>query len=42
MEYLTEIFWYASWPVVIVISIKFIQLNIKHYEKIENSKDLTA
>jgi hypothetical protein len=42
MEYLTEALWYASWPVVIILSVKFVQLNLKHYEKMERLEELEA
>ncbi len=35
MEYLGEIIWYSIWPILIYISVKFTQHNIKHYEKLE-------
>ncbi len=31
MEYLKEIIWYASWPAVVYLGLKFVQLNLKHY-----------
>jgi len=42
MEYLAEIIWYSSWPVVIILSVKFVQLNLKHYEKMERLEELEA
>ncbi|WP_457745759.1 hypothetical protein [Sulfurimonas sp.] len=42
MEMFTEIIWYCSWPVVIVLSVKFVQLNLKHYEKMERLEELEA
>jgi len=35
MEYLSELVWYASWPVVVFIALKFVQLNVKHLENME-------
>ena len=42
MEYLSEILWYSSWPIVIFLSVKFVQLNLKHYEKMERLEELEA
>ncbi len=28
MEYLSEFFWYLSWPTVIYISFKFVEFNL--------------
>jgi hypothetical protein len=35
MEYLSELVWYASWPIVVFIALKFVQLNVKHLENME-------
>ena len=40
MEYLTEIIWYASWPVIIYLSVKFVQLNLTHYKSMERLEEL--
>lgn len=40
MEYLNEIIWYASWPVLIYISLKFAQLNLRHFKKMEQLEEL--
>jgi len=40
MEYLTEIIWYASWPVIIYLSVKFVQLNITHHQSMERLEEL--
>jgi len=40
MEDLGSIFWYASWPVVIYISLKFVQLNLSHYKSMERLEEL--
>jgi len=34
MEYLSEIIWYASWPITIFVALKFVQLNVTHLENI--------
>ena len=35
MEYLTEIIWYASWPVVMYISLKFVEFTIARHRSVE-------
>lgn len=35
MEYFGELIWYLSWPVVVFVALKFVQLNIKHLENME-------
>lgn len=40
MEMLSETIWYISWPIIIYISIKFVQLNLKHYTKMERLEEL--
>lgn len=40
MEYLTESFWYLSWPVLIYLSYKFVTLNLHHYKKMERLEAL--
>jgi uncharacterized membrane protein len=35
MEYISELIWYGSWPVVVFIALKFVQLNIKHLDNME-------
>ena len=42
MENLSEILWYVSWPVVIYIGLKFTQLNLKHFKKMERLEELEA
>lgn len=42
MEFLEEILWYASWPVIIFISVKFVQLNLSHYQSMERLEELEA
>ena len=42
MEYLTEIIWYLSWPVVVFLGLKFTQLNIGQYKKMERLEELEA
>ncbi|WP_297442181.1 hypothetical protein [Sulfurimonas sp.] len=40
METIAEMIWYASWPVVIYLSVKFVQLNLNHYKKMERLEEL--
>ncbi|WP_297485010.1 hypothetical protein [Sulfurimonas sp.] len=42
MENLSEIIWYLSWPILIYISLKFVQLNLGHFEKMERLEELEA
>ena len=42
MENLAEIIWYISWPVIIFLSLKFVQLNLQHYKKMERLEELEA
>jgi hypothetical protein len=42
MEYLNEMIWYISWPIIIILSVKFVQLNLKHYKKMERLEELEA
>jgi hypothetical protein len=35
MEYLGEILWYISLPITVWISVKFVQHNLKHFNKLE-------
>jgi len=35
MEYLEGMIWYGMWPVVILLSVKFIQHNLRHFKKLE-------
>jgi hypothetical protein len=42
MEYLSEIIWYVSWPILIIVSVKFVQLNLRHYKKMERLEELEA
>jgi hypothetical protein len=39
MEYLAELVWYTSWPVVVFIALKFVQLNVKHFENMEKLEE---
>ena len=39
VDYTSAILWYASWPVVIFISYKFVMLNIEHLEENIEKKD---
>ncbi len=38
-DYTSALLWYASWPIVIVISYKFVMLNIEHLEENLETKD---
>lgn len=40
MEHLEGILWYATWPVVIYLSLKFVQLNLRHFAKMERLEEL--
>ncbi len=40
MEYTNEILWFASWPLLIWLSYKFVMLNLKHHAKMERVKEL--
>jgi len=42
MENLEEIIWFASWPVVIYVALKFISINLEHYKNMEKLEDLEA
>ncbi len=42
MEYLSEILWYVSWPIIIYLGLKFTQLNLRHYAKMERLEELEA
>ena len=35
MQYLSEIIWYASLPVTIYLSYRFVLLNLKQFDKIK-------
>jgi len=35
MEYLGEIIWYISLPITVWIALKFVQHNLKHFNKLE-------
>jgi|GEM_PF-959750 hypothetical protein len=39
INYTYALLWYASWPVVIFISYKFIMLNIEHLEENLETKE---
>ncbi len=39
IDYTSAILWYASWPVVIFISYKFVRMNIEHLEENIEPKD---
>jgi len=42
MENLSEIIWYVSWPILIYISLKFVQLNLGHFKNMERLEELEA
>jgi len=35
MEYLAKSIWYMSLPITVWISVKFVQHNLKHFNKLE-------
>jgi hypothetical protein len=35
MEYLGEIIWYLSLPITIFLTVKFVQNNLQHFNKLE-------
>jgi len=35
MEYLAEILWYISLPLTVLFATKFVQHNLKHFNKLE-------
>lgn len=39
IDYTSALLWYASWPVVIFISYKFVLLNIEHLEENLETKE---
>jgi hypothetical protein len=39
IDYTTAILWYATWPLVIYVSYKFIRVNIEHLEENLENKD---
>lgn len=39
INYTSALLWYASWPVMIYISYRFIRLNIEHLEENIEPKD---
>lgn len=40
MEILSGTLWYASWPLIIYVSVKFIELNVRHYKQMEPLEEL--
>ena len=42
MEYLSEIIWYITWPILIYVGLKFVQLNLEHFKKMERLEELEA
>ncbi len=39
IDYTSALLWYASWPIVIFISYKFVMLNIEHLEENLETKE---
>ena len=35
MEYLDAIAWYATWPVLLYLTYRFVLLNLRHHAKME-------
>jgi len=42
MEYLGEIIWYISLPVMIWVAVKFVNWNLKAFDEINTSKNSEA
>ena len=42
MEYLSEIIWYITWPILIYVGLKFVQLNLEHFKQMERLEELEA
>lgn len=42
MEYLGEIVWLISWPVLIYIAYKFVSLNLDHHKNMEKLQEGNA
>jgi len=40
MNYTNEILWFASWPILIWLSYKFVMLNLNHFTKMQRLKEL--
>lgn len=40
MEHLSGMIWYATWPVIIYLSFKFVELNLRHFAKMERLEEL--
>jgi len=40
MEYLSEIIWYLMWPITIFVAVKFVELNLKQVENMEELEQL--
>jgi hypothetical protein len=40
MEHLSGMIWYATWPVIIYLSLKFVELNLHHFSKMERLEEL--
>jgi hypothetical protein len=42
MEYLSEIVWYAGWPVLIYVSLKFVEFNFDHFIRTKKAEEFEA
>ncbi len=42
MEHLSGMIWYATWPVIIYMSFKFVELNLRHFAKMQRLEELEA
>ncbi|MCJ7766739.1 MAG: hypothetical protein MUP09_12530 [Thiovulaceae bacterium] len=42
MEHLSGMIWYATWPIIIYLSWKFVELNLRHFSKMERLEELEA
>ena len=40
MEYISAIFWYATWPILIFIAYKFVLMNLTHHSNMERLREL--
>jgi hypothetical protein len=40
MEFLAEMIWYSIWPITVFVSLKFVQLNVHHFKKMERLEEL--
>ncbi len=35
MDYTQGIIWYIFWPIIIIVSVKFVQHNLQYFKKLE-------